>query len=142
VGLQTAMDSVVWDYAAAHGYIIVSKDSDFHQRSFLYGAPPKVVWSRLGNCSTSVVEELLRARRAALETLLMMWRAPFWCSSELDVASFSAPDAGSQLTDTVCRPRAPCPAQRGCARDDILDEHGTRTHPRSPPERASPARRV
>jgi predicted nuclease of predicted toxin-antitoxin system len=30
----------------------VSKDTDFHQRSFLFGGPPKVVWIRLGNCST------------------------------------------------------------------------------------------
>ncbi|MFN2406960.1 MAG: hypothetical protein ABR594_12965 [Pyrinomonadaceae bacterium] len=27
----------------------MSKDSDMHQRSFLLGAPPKVVWVRLGN---------------------------------------------------------------------------------------------
>ena len=31
-----------------------------HQRSFLFGPPPKVVWVRLGNCSTSDVERLLR----------------------------------------------------------------------------------
>jgi predicted nuclease of predicted toxin-antitoxin system len=41
--------------------MIVSKDSDFHQRSFLYGYPPKVVWVRLGNCSTADVERVLRA---------------------------------------------------------------------------------
>lgn len=41
--------------------MIVSKDSDFHQRSFFYGYPPKVVWVRLGNCSTADVERLLRA---------------------------------------------------------------------------------
>jgi len=35
-----------------HRYCIVSKDSDFHQRSFLLGHPPKVIWLRLGNCST------------------------------------------------------------------------------------------
>jgi len=40
--------------------MVVSKDSDMHQRSFLLGSPPKVVWVRLGNCSTSDVEELLR----------------------------------------------------------------------------------
>lgn len=34
--------------------------TDFHQQSFLRGHPPKVIWVRLGNCSTSDVEALLR----------------------------------------------------------------------------------
>ena len=33
---------------------------DFHQRSFLYGHPPKVVWIRRGNCSTATIESILR----------------------------------------------------------------------------------
>jgi predicted nuclease of predicted toxin-antitoxin system len=61
VGLKEADDTVVWDYARGNDLMIVSKDSDFHQRSFLYGYPPKVVWVRLGNCSTADVERVLRA---------------------------------------------------------------------------------
>lgn len=38
-----------------------------HQRSFLLGFPPKVVWVRLGNCSTSDVERLLRKHVSAIE---------------------------------------------------------------------------
>lgn len=38
-----------------------------HQRSFVFGSPPKVVWVRLGNCSTSDVEKLLRRQFAAIE---------------------------------------------------------------------------
>jgi predicted nuclease of predicted toxin-antitoxin system len=60
VGLERADDSTVWDYAAAHGLTIVSKDSDFHQRSLLFGAPPRVVWINIGNCSTSTIEQVLR----------------------------------------------------------------------------------
>jgi predicted nuclease of predicted toxin-antitoxin system len=63
VGLQSSPDEAVWSYAAEHGLTIVSKDADFHQRSFLIGHPPKVVWIRRGNCSTSDIEALLRARR-------------------------------------------------------------------------------
>ena len=59
VGLKTADDPVVWDYAKQNGFTIVSKDADFHQRSLLLGYPPKVIWIRLGNCSTKDVEELL-----------------------------------------------------------------------------------
>lgn len=60
VGLARADDTAVWEYAARHGLTIVSKDADFHQLSFLRGAPPKVVWIRRGNCSTRDVEAILR----------------------------------------------------------------------------------
>jgi predicted nuclease of predicted toxin-antitoxin system len=63
VGLEAADDAQVWAYAAEHGLAIVSKDSDFHQRSFLFGHPPKVVWVRRGNCLTQDVEEVLRRHR-------------------------------------------------------------------------------
>lgn len=60
VGLQAADDDTVWAYAAEQGFVIVSKDADFHQRSFVLGHPPKVVWIRRGNCSTVEIEEILR----------------------------------------------------------------------------------
>ena len=60
VGLGRADDDAVWQYATVHGFAIVSKDSDFHQLSFVRGHPPKVVWIRRGNCSTDEVESLLR----------------------------------------------------------------------------------
>lgn len=66
VGLQSADDDAVWSYALQHNLTIVSKDNDFHQRSFLYGHPPKVVWVRLGNCSTEDIEALLRTRHSNL----------------------------------------------------------------------------
>jgi predicted nuclease of predicted toxin-antitoxin system len=67
VGLEAADDQSVWNYAGSQGLVIVSKDSDMHQRSFLFGAPPKVVWVRLGNCSTSDVADLLRRHVQTLE---------------------------------------------------------------------------
>jgi predicted nuclease of predicted toxin-antitoxin system len=58
LGLKAADDPVAWEYAKNNGLMIVSKDSDMHQRSFVFGYPPKVVWVRLGNCSTSEVEKI------------------------------------------------------------------------------------
>jgi predicted nuclease of predicted toxin-antitoxin system len=55
VGLKASGDPLVWEYAKDNGFTLVSKDADMHQRP-----PPKVVWIRLGNCSTSDVEELIR----------------------------------------------------------------------------------
>lgn len=68
VGLREADDSVIWDYAKANGYCIVSKDSDFQQRSLLLGAPPKFIWLRLGNCSVNDSAELLRKYAVAIHT--------------------------------------------------------------------------
>jgi predicted nuclease of predicted toxin-antitoxin system len=67
IGLLRATDSDVWDYASRNGFTIVTKDADFRQRSFLLGHPPKVIWVRLGNCSTRLIEGLLRGRAAELE---------------------------------------------------------------------------
>ncbi|MCS6938548.1 MAG: DUF5615 family PIN-like protein [Roseiflexaceae bacterium] len=60
VGLDTADDRTVWQYAQTHGYIIVTKDSDFSDISVLLGFPPKIIWLRLGNCTTSDIERTLR----------------------------------------------------------------------------------
>lgn len=62
VGLAAASDPDVWAYAAANGFALVSKDTDFQQRALLYGHPPKVIWVRLGNCTTATVALLLQAR--------------------------------------------------------------------------------
>ncbi|MGH7302757.1 MAG: DUF5615 family PIN-like protein [Candidatus Rokuibacteriota bacterium] len=66
VRLQTADDDAVWQYAAEHRFAIVSKDADFHARSFLLGHPPKVIWIRRGNCSTDEVAAILRDHHAEM----------------------------------------------------------------------------
>ena len=65
-GLEKADDDTVWAYAARHGLVIVSKDADFHQRSFVFGHPPKVIWIQRGNCPTDEIAALLRARHPDL----------------------------------------------------------------------------
>lgn len=65
-GLSNASDPEVWNFAAANGLIIVSKDQDFRQRALLFGPPPKCIWIRLGNCSTSDVAALLAKRAQAI----------------------------------------------------------------------------
>ena len=67
VNLSRASDEEVWNYARANEMTIISKDSDFQQRSFLFGHPPKVVWIRCGNCSTKEIEALLRSSRRDME---------------------------------------------------------------------------
>jgi predicted nuclease of predicted toxin-antitoxin system len=68
-GLGDRDDAQVWAYASEHGLTIVSKDSDFHQRSLVEGPPPKVVWIQLGNCTTADVERILRGHQQDLASL-------------------------------------------------------------------------
>jgi predicted nuclease of predicted toxin-antitoxin system len=62
IELSGASDTRIWDYALANDFVIVSKDDDFRQRSFLTGAPPKVVWLQVGNARTEAIAELLRGQ--------------------------------------------------------------------------------
>jgi predicted nuclease of predicted toxin-antitoxin system len=62
IGLKASDDPLVWDYARDNDFMIVSKDADMHDLSLVFGYPPKVIWLRLGNCSTSDVESLLRRK--------------------------------------------------------------------------------
>ena len=66
--LMRSDDGAVWTHARDNGFTIVSKDSDFQQRSLVLGAPPKVVWLRVGNCPTSRIEKLLRDHSVELHT--------------------------------------------------------------------------
>ena len=59
-GLGNADDSTIWQYAKDNYFTIVSKDSDFQERSVLHGQPPKFIWLRAPNCSTEEIENLLR----------------------------------------------------------------------------------
>jgi predicted nuclease of predicted toxin-antitoxin system len=58
--LTNTDDGIIWEYAKVNNFAIVSKDSDFHQRSLLYGHPPKFIYLRIGNSPTSKIVRILR----------------------------------------------------------------------------------
>jgi predicted nuclease of predicted toxin-antitoxin system len=62
LGKENMDDEEIWRYASEGGLAVVSKDSDFYHRSMLLNHPPKVIWLRVGNCSTAQVRNLLRER--------------------------------------------------------------------------------
>ena len=68
-GLLGKTDEDVWEYARAHGFAIVSKDSDFQQRSLLHGHPPKLVWLRIGNCTRQQLVQLITTHEADIRAL-------------------------------------------------------------------------
>src|SRR5260370_42226863 len=61
LGLSEVGDQVLWDYAKANGFAIVSQDVDFAEMAALLGSPPKVIWLRAGNQSTPAISTLLRS---------------------------------------------------------------------------------
>jgi predicted nuclease of predicted toxin-antitoxin system len=59
VGLHNRDDVEIWQYAQRNGFTIVTFDADFFDLSILRGFPPKIVWLRTGNLTTSEIAELI-----------------------------------------------------------------------------------
>lgn len=51
LGLVSAPDGDIWDYATAHDAAIVTKDEDFAIRASVSRQSPVIIWLRIGNCS-------------------------------------------------------------------------------------------
>ena len=52
LNLHQASDLEIWNYARDNDFIIVSQDSDFFEKSLIFGFPPKVICLRNSNTST------------------------------------------------------------------------------------------
>jgi predicted nuclease of predicted toxin-antitoxin system len=66
IGLDRASDTVLWNHAREHAFILVTQDADFSEISEILGFPPKVIWIRRGNCSTGEIETILRRGHEAI----------------------------------------------------------------------------
>jgi len=71
IGLAGAPDLAIWQHGRAHGFTIISKDDDFRGLSLVRGAPPKVIWLRVGNASTVEIERFIRSGLPWIETFAM-----------------------------------------------------------------------
>jgi predicted nuclease of predicted toxin-antitoxin system len=69
LGLAQVHDSEVWVYAQNNDFAIATKDSDYNELLMLRGFPPKIIWIRRGNCSTSEIEAMLRTHINDIQTL-------------------------------------------------------------------------
>ncbi len=65
--MERARDTEIWLYAQKNGYVIVTRDSDFHELSLMGKASPKILWLKCGNVSTDRVRNLLRDGKADIE---------------------------------------------------------------------------
>jgi predicted nuclease of predicted toxin-antitoxin system len=71
IGLESASDSEIWQYAKEHDFVIVSRDSDFQERSLVAGHPPQVIWLKIPNRSKTVVLNILLEHQAEIEQALV-----------------------------------------------------------------------
>lgn len=62
LGMEHSEDFKIWEHTRQNDFAIVPLDADFYELSLLKGAPPKIIWLRCGNQSTSIVEKILRKR--------------------------------------------------------------------------------
>ena len=70
--LENSKDIIIWQYARDNGFVIVTFDTDFYDISLIKGSPPKIIWLRTGNLTSSNVEKLLRVN---VETIIvfLLW---------------------------------------------------------------------
>src|SRR6266403_711788 len=78
LGMEEADDRLIWEYARANNFIVVSHDVDFADLATLYGPPPKVIWLRCGNQPTKDIEERLRNHVEAIAAFEQDAAAACW----------------------------------------------------------------
>jgi predicted nuclease of predicted toxin-antitoxin system len=67
--MDQSEDQEVWNYAQNNDFTIVTRDSDYNELLTLRGFPPKVIWIRRGNCSTTAIETMLRSHLTDIQAL-------------------------------------------------------------------------
>ena len=65
-----APDIDVWSFAQENGFTVVSKDADFMNLALLRGQPPKLIYIRVGNCTTERIGQLLLDSQMAIQEFL------------------------------------------------------------------------
>ena len=64
-----ADDRLIWEWAKAHNFLVITNDEDFYRFAGVWGFPPKVVLLRTGNQSTRFLAALLTKHFADIERL-------------------------------------------------------------------------
>ena len=70
VDMKQVPDSEIVAYARREQLVIVTKDSGLKRWASVNPGSPKIVWVRVGNCSTRIVEELLRHHSLRISELV------------------------------------------------------------------------
>ncbi len=70
LGLEGSTDIEIFEYAKRNDYAIVTFDSDFCDLITIKGFPPKIIWIKTGNTTTTGIEKLIRRRKELIDLFL------------------------------------------------------------------------
>jgi predicted nuclease of predicted toxin-antitoxin system len=70
VGLSNHSDMDIWRFAKQNNFTIVTFDADFFDIAMLKGFPPKIVWLRTGNLTTSDIAERLMRNLSIIDAFI------------------------------------------------------------------------
>ena len=70
IGLSTALDKEIIDYAIKDNYTIVSKYRDFVEYVSFNGSPPKVIILKTGNTSTDYLINLINRNKLIIKDFI------------------------------------------------------------------------
>jgi predicted nuclease of predicted toxin-antitoxin system len=70
VALASRDDTALWDWASTEPTLLVTKDKDFAFLALRKGAPPKVLWLRIGNATVRETWQAIESRLLALQSFL------------------------------------------------------------------------
>lgn len=64
-------DYQIFMFARQQGYsAVLTQDEDFYSLLLEHGTPPKVIWLRVGNCSTMFLSEVILRNAGIIESFL------------------------------------------------------------------------
>lgn len=70
LGLENKTDFEIWEYAKRQDFNILTFDSDFYDLSLLYGHPPKIIWVRSNNQTTSYLDTVLKKKSEQIKLFM------------------------------------------------------------------------
>ena len=71
LGLMTTNDFNIFMYARQNGYdAVLTLDEDYYNIQLAHGMPPKIIWLRVGNCSTNALTQVILNNTDAIYAFL------------------------------------------------------------------------
>ncbi|MDZ7808334.1 MAG: DUF5615 family PIN-like protein [Gracilimonas sp.] len=68
--LLNSQDEEIWKFAKRENYTIITFDADFYDLQTLLGFPPKIIWLRFGNTTTSKMIDFIRTNISSIRNFI------------------------------------------------------------------------